>query len=430
MAEEEIIADNETKVFVEDLKIGMYVSKLDKDWSESSFWFQGFLVENEKLLVQLKTECEYVYINSEYVEKSKKPLKAKKKDSFFNFLFEKNNDSEIIVRRKKTTDLASIIEGKPSNKVIVPPKRMFSCQVEMKAAKLAQIEVYKMLKDFNETIRHQKTVDMSVARKAIENCMHSLLRAPDALILINRLKTNRYNTWQHSINVSILAMALGRYLNINNEELVILGLCGLFHDIGELVISKKELSESTHKKELLRSHTLLGRDILQNCNDEIVDIIIDVAYSHHERIDGSGYPRGLQDEQISAYAQIIGMVDLYDTIITDKTEKQGKTHYEAMTKLLQQTNLKFNINLVNSFNQCIGTYPIGSVVEMNTGELAVIVEDNRVEKLRPTIMLVTTKDKEKCNKKMIDLFETRTLDNGKHYTIKAIVRADSYDLTL
>lgn len=439
---QEDITFNTIKVPVKDLEIGMFVSQLDKDWSESAFWFQGFLIENDKLLKKLRIECDYVYVDSNYLaEKVRRVKQAKKeakkellleKKSFFNlnFLFRKSNGINTKVQRRKTKRLTEIIRSKASNRVIIPPKRMFSFDQEIEGAKLAQIKVRTTLKDFNEAIKHGKSIDMLAAKYAIKDCMYSLLRSPDSLLLINRLKTKRYSTWQHGVNVSVLAMALGRYLNINDEELTILGLCGMFHDVGELVISKKKLEEAGDRRELLRSHTTFGRDILLNNGGTLADVVADVAYSHHERINGSGFPQGLRDEEISPYAQIIGMVDSYDTMITDKKHAQGMTHYEAMTTLLKQTNITFNINLVNSFNQCIGTYPIGSVVEMNTGELAVVVEDNRIEKLRPKIMLVTTADKQKCDKKVVDLFETRALNDGAAYTIKAIVRADSYGLNL
>lgn len=422
---------NEIKIPVEELKLGMYVNRLDKSWGESSFLFQGFLIENEKLLKQLRKECRHVYIDTDrQADTSAESLERKSFFSFENLLGKKDESGLIRVQRPQTNQLIDIIKHKVPVETIVPPKKLASFEQEMGNAKLAQIKVRTMLKDFNEKIRHGSTVDMVAAKYAISDCMYSLLRSPDALLLINRLKTKRYTTWQHGMNVSVLAMSLGRYLNIDDDELITLGLCGMFHDVGELLISKKKLDEAGDKKELLRSHTLLGRDLLLKCMGQMADVAADVAYCHHEHLDGSGFPRGLKAGQISMYAQIIGMVDVYDTLITDSADKKGMTHYEAMTLLLRQANHSFDETLVNAFNKCIGTYPVGAVVEMNTGELAVVVEENEAQRLRPKIMLLTDADKQKCNKKVVDLLETKTSADGKLYAIKAIVRADDYGVKL
>ena len=101
-----------------------------------------------------------------------------------------------------------------------------------------------------------------------------------------------------------------------------------------------------------------------------------------------------------------------------------------MTLLLKQANRCFDETLVNSFNKCLGIYPVGSLVEMTSGELAIVVEENETQRLRPKIMLMTTADKKKCNKKVIDLFETKKSSDGKLYAIKAIVHAEAYGLKL
>ena len=421
---------NEVRISVDDLKIGMYVNRLDKSWGESSFLFQGFLVESEKTIKELQKECRYVYIDSKQGELPTEKVSAHK--SFFNFesLWGKKDKDAIRIKRSHTNTLSDIIRHKVPINIIMPPKKLATFDQEMGNAKLAQIKVRNMLKDLQESIRHTGSLDIIAAKHAMADCMDSLLRCPDALLLLNRLKTRRYSTWQHGVNVSILAMSLGRYLNLEDEEIVVLGLCGLFHDIGELVISKKKLEEAGDKKELLKTHTVLGRNILLKSMGQMAEVAADVAYCHHEYLDGSGFPRGLRAGQISLYAQIIGLIDLYDSLITDSTEKPGMTHYEAMSFLLKQANHSFDETLVYCFNKCIGTYPVGSVVEMNTGELAIVVEENENHRLRPKIMLLTTADKQKCNKKVVNLLEMKTLADGKGYTIKAIVRADAYGLKL
>ncbi len=154
----------------------------------------------------------------------------------------------------------------------------------------------------------------------------------------------------------------------------------------------------------------------------------DVAYSHHERLDGSGFPRGLKGRQISAYTRMISIVDVYNSLTNAKSDKK-LNHYNAITQMLARANSQFDETLLNCFHQCIGTYPVGCVVEMNSGEVAMVVETNEGFRLRPKIMLLTGADKEKCDKKVVDLAEN-DLNSDDAFVIKKIVRPEKYGITL
>jgi HD-GYP domain-containing protein (c-di-GMP phosphodiesterase class II) len=259
--------------------------------------------------------------------------------------------------------------------------------------------------------------------------MSSVLRSPDAMQLVMRLKNKHLTSWQQSMNDSVLAISFGRYLNLNDNELVTLGLCGLLHDIGNLRISKEEFAQAEDKKELIKTHPRLGYEILLNCPGELSKTVAEVAYSHHEKIDGTGFPRGLKGNQISPYSRMITIVDVYNSLTNIRAE-QKLTHYNAITQMLARANTQFDETLLHCFHQCIGAYPVGCVVEMNTGEIAMVVETNEGLKLRPKIMLLTDSDKEKCDKKVINLAENDLDGDDDAYVIKKIVRPEKYGITL
>ncbi len=294
-------------------------------------------------------------------------------------------------------------------------------------AKKAVAKNSRLIRDFMGNVKTGGTIDIIVAKEGIQKCINSVLRSHDTILLMSQLQNKHQSIWQHSMNVSVLAINLGRYLNLDEDELMTLGLCGMLHDIGKLMISKESLQQAENKKEMIESHTTLGRDILLNCSGKLGKIVAEVAYTHHERLDGKGFPQGLKSKQISPYARMIAIVDQYDSLTIDKPNKQGMTHYDAMTQILSKVGTYFDETLVNSFNQCIGTYPVGCIVEMNTGEVAMVVESNSEQKLRPKVVLLTTPDKKPRPKHVVDLADSENpMSDASFYTIRSIIRKDTY----
>jgi HD-GYP domain-containing protein (c-di-GMP phosphodiesterase class II) len=424
---------HEVKVSVRDLEIGMYVWRLDKDWIESPFLFRSFLIEKGELITQLQKECEYVYVDANKYDQALNEAAHRDKPGFnFKSLFGSTSSLKTVEQKRENTHrLREITERKIPLESIVPPKKTVAFDEELGFAKQTHIKITTLMSEFISQVKEGGTIDILIARQPIYDCMTTVLRSPDAMQLVTRLKNTHQSSWQHSMNDSVLAISFGRYLNLENDELITLGLCGLLHDIGNVRISKQELQEAENKKELLRSHTTLGRDILLNCPGELGKTVAEVAYSHHEHLDGSGFPRGLSGEQISPYTRMISIVDVYNTLTVDgKSDKENLTHYDAISLMLKKADSHFDETLLNAFNQCIGTYPVGCVVEMSTGEIAMVVEVNEELKLKPKIMLLTTADKQPCPKKIVNLAETKTSNDGNPYIIKSIVRPEKYGIKL
>lgn len=436
----------EVKISVSELEVGMYVSRLDKDWLESSFMFQGFLIENQKQIIQLQKECNDVYIDvvksdetqitkiRTAAKASTKNKQTNQKSGFFDKLFSGSKktikEKKPDVKRHTTNKLEDIIEHKISTKSIKPPKVMASFDQEIDEAKETHTKTSQTMKEAIKNVKEGKDLDINASKDSIHDCMESILRSPDAMMLMTNLKTRDKTAWQQSMNAAVLTILFGRYLNLSDHQLETLGLCGMLFDIGKMKISKEDIEKAEDKTELIQSHTRLGYEILSKCPGELGKTVAEVAYNHHELLDGSGYPRGLSGKQISPYTRMISIIDTYNTLTIDKPGKKGRTHYDAMTMLLSKAGRYFDETLVNSFNQCIGTYPVGTIVEMNTGEIAMVVEANPEQKLRPKIMLLTNSVKEKCSKKVINLAEKATTKDGKPYSIRGIVLAETYGITL
>lgn len=331
----------EVKIPVSKLKKGMFVCRLDKEWVESSFLFQGFLITNDELITHLKEECRYVYIDENRglpAEKSLAELSGKKepkpKKSLLDKLLGKKNTAS---NRKNTHKLRDIVERNVATENISPPEKLIAFDEEIKAAELAHTNASALIKDFMSHVKRGGPIDIIAAKHAVYDCISSILRSPDAMLLLVRMKSKDYTLWQHSMNVAVLAISLGRYLNLHDDELILLGLCGMFHDIGKLRISSEALAAATTKElnDILNSHTVLGRELLLKCMGQFAEVAAQVAYCHHEYLDGSGFPRGLQGEQISPYSRMICIINVYDNLTSNKPGKKALTHYDAMTVLLE-----------------------------------------------------------------------------------------------
>ncbi len=429
----------EIKVPVSKLKVGMFVCRLDKEWVESSFMFQGFLINSEAVIKKLQEECEYVYIDEKRgiaAEKSlaeiaaQKKVEPKAKKSFFEKLLGSKDNS---LSRKNTLQLSDILDQNISVEEIKPPAKLVSFDEEMESAKAAHNTASALIKDFMSNVKRGGPVDIIMAKHAVSDCMTSILRSPDAMMLLIRMKSKNYSLWQHSMNVSVMAINLGRYLNLHDDELVLLGLCGMFHDIGKLRISSTLLESAKTPKELtgiLNSHTRVGSEIVLDCMGQLAEVAAQVAYCHHEHLDGSGFPRGLKGGQISDYTRMISIVNIYDNLTAAKPGTKALNHYEAMTVLLDKAGQHFDEILLSSFNRCLGTYPVGYVVEMNTGELAMIVEENDTQRLRPKILLLTDPEKVPIPKRVVNLADLEFAGAANSYFIKGIVDPEAYGVTL
>lgn len=432
--------ENQALISVHELMLGMYVCELDRPWKETSFVFQGFVIEDYKTLQQLKEQCEYVYIdlNKPYntlslpltktlITRSKLPLKKTKAV--------KSIPSAQCASRQQSPPrryrLTEIVESKQLIDDILPPPKQATFEQEIDCAQQVHSKTGLVIKNFLQQVSSGRHVDIDIAKKAVYDCMRSILRNPDAMLLMTQLRYKDKYTWSHSMNACILALSLGRHLSLRYEELITLGLCGMLHDIGKLKIPSEILNKpdllDEHEQAVMRSHTEFGRETL-SASPGMPAIIAEVAHNHHERLDGGGFPRGLRGKQISPYVRIISIVDIYDALTTARVDRQGVTHLEALNRLIGMSETELDRNLVHRFIQCLGIYPAGSVVEMTSGEIGIVVEVNEMKKLRPKIVIICDQEKRPCAGKKIDLSDHQYDPERHSYSIKTIIQPESYGI--
>jgi HD-GYP domain-containing protein (c-di-GMP phosphodiesterase class II) len=396
---------NLTKVYtnVNQLAIGMYVIELDRPWLETSFEFQGFEIKSKAELQAIRSVCEYVYID----------LTKKKKGA-------------PVVNENKQSSIHDYLAYGP------PPPKLGIFETEIARAAEVYEATETVVSDFMEKIAKGGGIDTKLAKQAVAACVNSVLHSPDAMLWMTQLKNKDEYTAQHSLNVCVLSIVLGRHLNLSEMALNNVGLCGMMHDMGKMLVPLDILNKpgklEPEEMEIMQSHTTLGYELLKSSQD-MYPGAIDVAWTHHERLDGKGYPRGIYQGSISYFAKIVTIADMYDAITSDRVYQKGRTHLEATNIMTNMSGSHLDTQLVIKFIESLGVYPPGCVVEMTNGSIAIVVEVNELIKLRPKIIVLLDEDKNKVTEEIvIDLSKMVTDRAGEFYTIKGIVKAEDWKI--
>jgi len=404
---------SQRKVDVSDLELGMYVVELDRPWLETPFLFQGFPILSEEELRELQRCCLYVYID----EEQSIPLKPHH--------FESAPHGRPVQRFETRRLNRKVSERKPP-----PSHNRTELRHEMPRAR----EVYHQAKHYINTIfdelRLGESVDMELARRLADKTVESITNNENAMVWLTLLKEKDEYTSYHSINVCVLSVLFGRHLGLTEGELKVLGLGALLHDIGKMRVPATILNKSSRlepsEKALMRKHPEYGQAMLSE-SDRIPPQALDIIYSHHERIDGSGYPQGLKGEQLGLFPMLVSIVDVYDAMTSDRAYHMRISPHEALNVMYGWAASHFDGGLLEEFIRCLGIYPIGSIVELNSGEVGVVLTVNRKHHLLPSLLLVRDKRKVPYDvPKLINLELQQQA--GVKISISKILPAGSYDL--
>ena len=287
-------------------------------------------------------------------------------------------------------------------------------------------------RDIFTAIANEKEVDITAVSEVLDSMVESIGRTPDALMWLAKLKQTDDYAYNHALNVSITLMAFGNFLALSKKQIKDLGLAGLLQDVGKVKLSADILlkSEKLTREEYdyAKKHVEESLKILANTPD-ISSEVVDLVAQHHERVDGSGYPRQLSEGQISIPSQAAGLIDSYCAITTHKSYAKGVFHQQALDEIHGLSGKQFSTQLVDQFVQFMGMYPVSSLVELNTGEVGVVVQQNQVRRLLPRLMLLLDPTKTRYAAPiMLNLLNSPNTPSGEVYRIAKSLAPDSYGL--
>ena len=256
-----------------------------------------------------------------------------------------------------------------------------------KAHQKVEVAVQSVIEDLNKN----KNIELDKVNDAVGWMVESVVRNPDGMIWLTRLKSVDAYTYDHGLNTAIYLIAFGRHLGLSEDQLQVIGTVGLMQDVGKIklpraLIDKREKLLPAELK-VFQSHVGHSMDIIRASNDAS-DTLISAIAQHHERYDGGGYPRGLAGEDITLLGGMAGLADTYSALISARPYAQPISAQQALHELYTSRDKAFKGELVEQFIQCVGVFPVGSLVELNSNEVAVVVSQNRARRLKPRLMLV------------------------------------------
>jgi HD-GYP domain-containing protein (c-di-GMP phosphodiesterase class II) len=348
---------------VDKLQFGMFIAELDRPWTETPFMFQGFVLSTRQQIETLQKYCKKVYIDPEKAAPVEPPAadNAKAKPP-----------SVLTMIKEKTV----YVEKAPVT-------------AEMPVARAATKKTASVLQDMVSSVHAGKALDAPRVKEAVTNMTDSVVRNPDAMMLLSRLKEKGEHTLDRALGVSIYMITFGRFLSLPREQLDLLGMLGLLQDIGKLKLPPGLLDKpgqlTPEELEICKGHVAHSVAILKGTTG-IPPELPALAALHHERYNGSGYPHGLRGNQIGLFGGIAALIDSFDAMTQSRPYGDAFAPSNALDMLYKERDIHFDGPLVEQFIQCIGIYPVGALVELYTGETGIVIAQNPSMRLMPRVL--------------------------------------------
>lgn len=358
------------KIAVRHLRLGMHIHELCGSWMEHPFWRTKFTLKNpDDIRLIIDSGIKEVWI-----------------DVKIGLDVEQGSDAPATETEAEIS--AAVDEILIQSAVRDEQVKLVSMKEEVeRAAKICAKSKAAVVSMFRE-VRMGKTISAEAANELVDEISSSVMRNPGALISLARLKTADDYTYMHSVAVCALMVSLARQLKLDEKQTREAGMSGLLHDLGKALIPMKILNKpgklTDEEFRIIKSHPEEGHRLLIE-GGTVGEIPLDVCLHHHEKVDGSGYPHHLKGEQISLFAKMGAVCDVYDAITSNRPYKSGWDPAESIRKMTEWCEGHFDSPVFHSFIKSIGIYPIGSLVRLSSGRLAVVTEQSEKSLLTPNV---------------------------------------------
>lgn len=373
------------------LKTGMYVAAVDRPWLDTPFAVQGFLVSSEEDIDYVAAHCSHVYV-----------------------------DPRQVVRKNPGHRHTSPSTG---------PRNSTSLKSELRRVRVDYESASAAVEKVFSQIRRNRHLDVKAMEAVVAPLIQSVFRNNEALAALLRMKQKNDYIHSHCISTAVWSILLGRHMGFDKDELKVLALGAAVVDVGMTNVPRHILEKpdslTVNELKLVQGHVKVGLKLMEESGN-IDHRVVEIVACHHERHSGSGYPNGLAGGAIPLTARMVGIADVYDAMITPRPYRQARSSFEAIQELTDLKDSLFQADLTEAFTQAIGIFPTGSIVELNTGEVGIVVAQNPHRRLKPQIILVLDRDKERyrqlitcdlrgqCGSGSRELWIVRELPPGSH----------------
>jgi HD-GYP domain-containing protein (c-di-GMP phosphodiesterase class II) len=403
----------ELRVSVRGLVRGMFVSRLDRPWIETPFPLEGVRLASEDEIEKLQRICSYVFIDT-----TRGPAPELR--------FVEHDVSDLVSSARGREEVAALHKTEWAIQSDFDTEREVAGEVHSRLER----EVEEVMSD----LQNGRNLDLRKLKDGVDAMVDSILRNPAAFSWVKEMKRRNNYSYHHALGCAIWAASFGRHLGLEKDEVQQLALGGLLCDVGmtrlpiELIGKQGSLTEDEARQ--VRKHVEYGLEIVEG-TPGMSPRIVEIVETHHERHNGSGYPKGLKGELIPIYGRIMGVVDSYNAMTCVRPHAPTRSPHSAVAELYEHRGSLFQPELVEQFIQTCGIYPTGTLVELSNGEVGVIVSVHSLKRLRPNVMLLLDKEKRPLSQfRTLDLSEVELDDKGQPLSVKGGLPVGAYNINL
>lgn len=392
---------DEMRIDTASLAIGMYVCRLDRPWEGTPFPLQGVEVCSQDDLRNLRQLCKFVYIDRhrEARGSSRSRLAQGERSS---------------LRFEHTTTWRTDI----------------SVLDEVPRARETLRATSELLDQIYADVANGRVLSIEQVERVVRPLVASVLRSADALLFLDSMRQHDNYTYGHAISCGALAAAFGRHMGLSEDTILSLASGGMLMDVGKTRVPDALLEQvqplSRNDVATIRTHVAHGMAIATDGGINDPDVL-DILRTHHERYDGSGYPDHLFENGIPMAGRMLAIVDSYDAMCSLRPYRPMRSRHEALQEIYRARGKLYQVELVEQFQVCLGVYPTGSRVELSTGELAVVLQQNQVRRLRPTVLVVSDVDQHPLDEYRVFDLLSQTI-NGKPIEIVRSLPSDEFEV--
>jgi len=391
--------------------LGMFVAQLDRSWLETPFIVRGFEISKDNEIELLRKFCKHVYVDlsrsslpeTEIVEVSMGANEFK--DPFVPSVIRHRDKPSVSLITRLLRVFSKLDPTGKTGRLMLPEHLRTSVSVREEipnAIEAFDAATEKMREQLGK-VKKGRAINLDELKATVTPLVESILRNPDAMAWLGSLRKREAGHFSFTITAAIWAVILGRHVGLDRHNLITLAMGGVVADIGNTQIPRsigtKKGTLTEEELGIMQMHVEYGVNIVEKIGG-ISDDVLAMVRCHHERHDGSGYPAQLAGADIPVYGRISGVTDCYDAMISQRPYAPAKSSYDAIRELNSLAGTKFQREVVEQFVQALGMFPTGSLVELNTGEVAIVVEQHPIHRLRPNLIVVLDKNKQalKANK--------------------------------
>jgi cyclic di-GMP phosphodiesterase len=353
---EQQLPPNTEKISLSKLRIGMYVVAVFKKDKNIRVKSEGYITNKESISKLKKMSIVEVEVDPSKEKKQEKSLPQ--------------------------------INSTPLRKKTSPTEKKVPIEVEMRKANKLYNDAKGLQNKLLDEIKAGSAIDVSEVKQSTDAIVDSIFNNQDALSCMSRLRMKDEYLIEHSLNVSILMTIFAKYLGVDKAIIEQLALGAFLHDVGKVLVPSEVLNKpgrlTSEEYEVMKQHVTFGIKLLGKLPD-LSDIAKSTVHEHHERLDGKGYPNALNAEQITEYGRMIAIVDSYDAMTAERVYKAGMSPIKAFKILVSDAPNSYDETLVDKFVQCLGLYPVGTLVKLTSGKLGLISQLNKSRPLHPFV---------------------------------------------